>query len=250
MTYFAPPAPRILAHRGLALGVPENTIAAFEAALATGVTHLETDAHATSDGTAVLWHDADLTRWNGQPARIDQLRYTDLQALRVDGHTIRSVEETLATLPHARFNIDVKSPAAAGSVARAVRELGAEDRVLLTSFQESTTRQLRMLVPAAAQGASSRRISAAVAGMQLRSPALISRALGRSDAVQIPRRAAGLDLVTPERLEWWHRYVREVHVWTINDPEEQRELLELGVDGVVTDRCDLATGVTQEFLAQ
>jgi glycerophosphoryl diester phosphodiesterase len=68
--------------------------------------------------------------------------------------------------------------------------------------------------------------------------------------VQIPRRAAGLDLVTPERLEWWHRYVREVHVWTINDPEEQRELLELGVDGVVTDRCDLATGVTQEFLAQ
>lgn len=250
MTYFAPPGPRILAHRGLALDAPENTIAAFEAAAAVGVTHIETDAHVTADGIAVLWHDPTIARWNGDDTAVDNLTAAQLDERTVDGHHIPTLATTLAELPRLHFNIDVKTPTAARSVIRAVNAAGAFDRVLLTSFHERTARMLRSLAPAATQGAPTERVALALAGISLRSRALLSRALAPVDAVQLPWHAAGIDLVTPQRLSWWHRHVREVHVWTINEASEQLELLRRGVDGIVTDRSDIGMRVLREYLAE
>lgn len=250
MTYFAPPGPRILAHRGLALEAPENTLAAFEAAARVGVTHIETDAHVTADGIAVLWHDPDLRRWDGSGDEVGSLTAAQLAVRRARGHRIPSLTEALTELPQLHFNIDVKTPTAARTVVRAVDRARAHDRVLLTSFSERTARALRQLAPAATHGAATERVALALAGIQLRSRALLSRALAAADAVQLPLRAAGIDLVTPPRLEWWHRYVREVHVWTINEPEQQLDLLRRGVDGIVTDRCDIGMRVLRDYLAE
>jgi len=250
VTYFDPPGPRILAHRGLALTAPENTIAAFEAASEVGVTHIETDAHVTADGSAVLWHDPTLARWNGEDTPIIDLSAAQLDERQVEGHRIPTLVATLSELPRLHFNIDVKTPTAARAVIRAVDAAHAFDRVLLTSFHERTAGMLRSLAPAATQGAPTERVTLALAGIRLRSRALVSRTLAPVDAVQLPWRAAGIDLVTPPRLAWWHRYVREVHVWTINDASEQLELLRRGVDGIVTDRSDIGMRVLREYLAE
>lgn len=238
--FFDPPPPRILAHRGFARSAPENTVPAFEAAAALGITHMETDARLTADGVAVLWHDPDLQRWDGSADSIASLTHAELQERTVDGTTICSVAEALDALPSCRFNIDVKVPEATEAVIDAVEWVGATDRVLLTSRHERTARRLRARMPAAMHGASGPRIVVALIGIELRFEWLVARALKPVDAVQIPVRQVGLTLVSPKRLAAYKRHVREVHVWTVNDPTEMRRLVESGVDGIITDCVDRA----------
>lgn len=233
----------MLAHRGFARTVPENTIAAFDAAVSYGVRHLETDAQVTSDGIAVLWHDPTLERWDGTSARIDQLTLSQLQERRRDGQTIASVSEALWALPDAAFNIDVKDERAVPAVADALEWVNACDRVLVTSFRERTTQALRKRLPNAVHGASTQRVMRAIAAIARRNEQALAAALDGCDAVQIPPRAYGIDLVSPMRLRAFRRHVREVHVWTINDPAEMVALLRRGVDGIVTDRVDRAVEI-------
>lgn len=240
MGYFEPAPPRILAHRGLAMDVPENTLAAFRAAFDVGVTHMETDAHVTKDDVAVLWHDPDLLRWDGTKTRIRDLTLGELQRRRVRGQQISTVAETLEALPEANFNIDVKDPAAVSAVCAGVSWISAEKRVVLTAFQERTCRELRRLLPLAYHGASSQRVAGALLAIARRDERRLAKVLSDTDVIQVPPRMARLDLLTPRRLAAYKRHVREVHVWTINDPAEMQQWLDAGVDGIVTDRAHRA----------
>ncbi|SJM52771.1 glycerophosphodiester phosphodiesterase family protein [Gulosibacter sp. 10] len=247
MRYFEPTPPRILAHRGLALEAPENTLAAFRAAFDIGVTHMETDAHVTKDGVAVLWHDPTLERWDGSKTRIASLTLGELHQRTRDGHQMVTVSEALEALPDAFFNIDVKDPAATDAVCDGVQWVEAEERVLLTSFSEATCRRLRARLPLAAHGASARRVAAAVWAILRGNERKLDLALGDCDVVQVPPRMARVDLVTRKRLAAYKRHVDEVHVWTINDPGEMMQLLDMGVDGIVTDRADRAMSLLSDF---
>jgi len=231
--WFEGPLPRILAHRGLALDAPENTIAAFQAALAAGATHLETDVRATADGVAVLAHDAELPGG----AEVAGLTLGDLRAALPH---VATLEEALTALPDARFNIDVKHVAAVAPAAAAVQGAHAGTRVLLTSFSGRRRRAVLRLAPTAATSASSVGVAGAIAGLRLRSPAVTRWALRGVHAVQIPERAAATDLSTPWAIAALHAAGVEVHFWVVNDPVRMRELVARGADGVVTDRADLA----------
>jgi len=233
-------APRILAHRGLALEHPENTLAAFAAALAAGADTIETDARATRDGFAVLCHDPDLASFDGSGARVAELPLAGLRAHLRDGSGVPRLAEALDAFPEACFNIDVKSADAVAAVAHDVRAANAERRVLVTSFSGARLRAVARLLPEAARGASSTDVAFALLAMETRSERGLARALRGAHAVQIPERQAGLTLVSPRRLAAFERHVREVHVWTIDDPAEMRRLVAAGVDGIVTDRADLA----------
>ena len=245
-SYFEPAPPRVLAHRGLALSAPENSLAAFAAALEVGATHIETDAVASADGVAVLWHDPTLERFDGSDTRVDAESFAVLQR-RVDAASrstgLASLVEALDAFPNARFNIDVKSAAAVVPVANAVRAAGAASRVLLTSFSEARARAVWKLVPDAARSATRDRLIAALVAIELGSERLLARALRGIDALQVPERAAGLTITHPKRLRAVRRYVREVHVWTVNAPADMRRLWDGGIDGIVTDRADLAVDV-------
>lgn len=239
--YFEPQGPRILAHRGLALHATENSLRAFAAAVETGVTHLETDVHATRDGVAVLWHDPTLRRFDDTGTAIGDVTWPELRRRTNDlGDSLTTLGEALAAFPDARFNIDVKHASATGPVSEAVLAGRAQDRVLLTSFRESIARVVWRDVPSAARGATRERIAAALVGAALRSPAIVRRALDGIDAVQIPERAIGLTLTAPHRISSWRQYAHEVHVWTVNDPTDMVRLWRAGIDGIVTDRADLA----------
>lgn len=252
MGYLAPPRPRVLAHRGLALDAPENTPLAFAYALSAGASYLETDVHLSADGVVVASHDGDLGRLAGSDARVGSL--TMAQLARIDlgaGQSFASLLQLLDGFPDARFNIDVKERAAAVATAAVIVEQRAVHRVLVTSFDEGT-RQAALAAfdalgsPRPATSASQRGVVLALLGARLGLRPLVRRALAGVDAVQVPERQGPLRVVTPRFVRAVHATGAEVHVWTVNSPDAMRRLLGMGVDGIVSDRADLALEVVGE----
>jgi len=250
--FFDAPLPRIIAHRGFAPeggGDVENTLPAFAAALALGATHLETDVHASSDGIAVISHDPDLTRLAGTAATVSSLDYAALTRLDLGhGAVFSSLAETLAAFPTARFNIDIKSADAVAPTIAAVTAANAQDRVLVTSFSEARRSRATRALGAGGSGpvatsASALRFAIALLAGRVGLTPLLRLALRGTDAVQVPERAIGLTVPTPRLLRQLHRIGVEMHVWTVNDAATMNRLLDLGVDGIVTDRTDIAIDV-------
>lgn len=243
-SFFDAPTPRIFAHRGLTLEAPENTLLAFLKALTSGATHLETDVQVSSDGVAVLSHDPDLSRLAGRKIRIDQLRMSELARIDLgDGQGYTSLAAALDAFPDARFNIDVKADSAPDAVVRAVIAARAKRRVLITSFSETRRRTTVDALPGVATSASTARVVPILLAAAARMPGTARRAATGLLAVQIPKRKGPVPLVTARTVRGVHAAGLEVHVWTINDPAEMARLLALGVDGLVTDRCDIARTV-------
>jgi glycerophosphoryl diester phosphodiesterase len=241
-----PGRPRILAHRGLALEAPENTMMAFLAALSIGVDYLETDVHATHDGIAVISHDADLARVAGRNVRVDQLTMAELRRVPLGaGQSFCSLAEALDAFPEARFNIDIKSDDAVEPTVKAITDVGAQDRVLIASFDNRRRLRAVSRLPGVATSASRGDSVAAIAAARVGSARLMASALRGVDAVQLPMRARGVRVVTRRLVSTVHAVGAEVHVWTVNDVDDMSRLLTLGVDGIVTDRADLAMSLLE-----
>ncbi|MFB2556138.1 glycerophosphodiester phosphodiesterase family protein [Herbiconiux liangxiaofengii] len=238
----------MLAHRGLALEAPENTLGAFQKAVEAGALYLETDVNATADGIAVAAHDPTLDRVAGRPERVadltlEQLRQIDLGA----GQRFSTLAEVLLALPTSRFNIDIKSEDAAAPAAAAIEAAGARDRVLITSFSTRRRRSASVLLPGVATSASAWEFVPALIAAKIGLVPLVRVFLRRVDAVQIPRVIYGMETTTARTVQRLHAAGVEVHVWTIDDVDEAKLLFERGVDGVVTDRVDLMLPVAADF---
>ena len=245
--YFDAPLPHVLAHRGLHTEVPENTLEAFRLALAAGATHLETDAHASSDGVAVLVHDPVIPVGDTM-VTVAQHTAAELAALDLGaGEGIPTLTLALETFAQARFNIDVKVTEAVDPVAEAVTATDSGARVLIASFKAARrTGTLRSLT-GVATSASAIVSLAAVLLATIGLTRLGERTLTRVDAVQLPTTMLKLPVFTARFIRMCHRAGVFVHAWTINDPLEMRMLLERGVDGLVTDRADLASRVITQL---
>lgn len=236
----------MLAHRGLALEAPENTMLAFAKAVAAGAEYIETDVHASSDGIAVIAHDPDLKRLAGRDVRVDQLTFAELR--RIDlGHdqVFCSLAEALDGFPEIRFNIDVKSTAAVQPTIAAVLAARATRRVLVSSFAERRRRAAVRGLPGVASSSSARLFAVALIAGKLGLSGVVRRALRGLAAVQVPEKAIGLRITTARMIRLLHSAGVEVHIWTVNDPGRMAELLDLGVDGIVTDRADIALEVVR-----
>lgn len=244
-------SPRILAHRGLvtasggASGIWENTAASFAAAHAAGIEYIETDCQVTADGDVVLAHDPDLRRLAGDARAVSDVRTRELRDLFADHGGLLTVADALSSFPDVRFNIDVKTASASDPLGPILAPHA--HRVLVTSFSdanrratlESVMRAGAALRPATSAG--SRTIASARALSALRlSPARVLRGI---DALQIPERHGAVTVLTSALLRAAQRSGVEVHVWTVNDPNDMRRLVAMGVDGIVSDRGDLAMSV-------
>lgn len=239
-TYFDPPKPRVLAHRGLALEAPENTMLAFAKAAAIGAAYVETDVHVSHDGVAVISHDPSLRRVAGRDLRVSRLTMDELRRIDLGhGQGYCALEEALDAFPELRFNIDVKAEGALGPTVAALRRTGAASRVLLTSFSDARRRRAAGLVVEVVTSAGRAGVIRAMLSRPF-GPAALTRALRGAAALQLPQRIGPLRIVTRALVEAAHRAGIEVHVWTVNDPADMTRLLDLGVDGLVTDRPDLA----------
>jgi glycerophosphoryl diester phosphodiesterase len=226
------------AHRGGAAVGDENTAAAFARAVDLGYRYLETDVHATADGVPVVFHDRTLTRMTGARDRVADLRWVDLATVRVNGEAaVPRLDEVLDAWPQTRFNIDVKADRAVHPTIDAVRRTAALPRVLLASFHDS-----RLAVVRAVLG------SAVVTSLGTREVARLwwqsRRAPGRGAvpptvvAAQVPVRWHGVRVVDRRFVRHAHELGLQVHVWTVDEPALMHELLDLGVDGIMTDHVE------------
>lgn len=246
VSYLSPAGPRVLAHRGLATRHLENTAGAFRDAITAGASFVETDAHVTRDRVVVLWHDHDLRRFDGSTDVIANLDWSDLSHR--TGHCgarMLSFAEALRDFPELRLNVDLKVEAALEPAIAAVSAAGAVNRVLLTSFNDARRLRAAQLLPGVATSPGSAAIvrimlSRLWCGASDRWLAQWRRALADAVAVQVPERMYGIRIVSPAFIRAAHSLGVEVHVWTINDAQAMSRLLTWGVDGIVTDRADLA----------
>jgi glycerophosphoryl diester phosphodiesterase len=237
--YFEGSTPRVFAHRGLHLDAPENTAGSFRAAIAAGATFIETDVVGSKDGFAIISHDTTLDRRSTRTGRVSDHTAAELADVDLGGEGFLTLAQALEQFPTARFNIDVKAETAIDGVVRAVNDAEAHDRVLITSFSAQRRRATMARLPGSASSASATEflVIAAAARMGITPPLPLVHAL------QIPERANGITFVTERLVNRYHRAGFEVHVWTVNDEATMRRLLALGVDGIVTDRVDIALGV-------
>ena len=238
----------MLAHRGLALDAPENTLLAFAKALAAGATHLETDVHASVDGVAILSHDPDLFRLTGRQVRIDQLTASELARIDLgQSQSFATLAAALEAFPDARFNIDIKAAAAAVPAIEAIRTARAEHRVLIGSFSNARRLAVVRKLPGVVTSVSSRGAVIATWAGAVGLSGLTRLALRGVQAVQLPVRVLGVRTTSRCVIAAFHSAAVEVHIWTINDPAEMTRLLEAGVDGIVSDRADVALDVVAKW---
>ncbi len=231
------------AHRGGAEEVPENSLAAFQHAVDLGYRYLETDVHLTADGVVVAFHDDILDRVTDRTGRLADLGWEEVSEARIAGsEPIPTLLDLLEAFPEARVNIDPKDDAVVEALARILRETVALDRVCLGAFSDRRLAHLRELLgPELCTSAGPRSIAAfraASLGLVMRQPPW--------HCLQVPVRARGVTLVERRFLEAAHEKGLQVHVWTIDEADEMHRLLDLGVDGIMTDRPRLLREVLRE----
>ncbi len=221
----------------------ENTLAAFRHAAALGYDYLETDVHVTSDGALLAFHDDVLDRVTDRMGAIADLTLAEVREARIGGREeIPTFDQLLDAFPESRFNIDIKSAGAARALAEVIRDRDLWDRVLVGSFSPARIREFRRLtggrVPTAAHPWE------IIAFRFLPSARLADRLAGGDFiAFQVPHRRHGVRIVTPGLVRRAHASGKQVHVWTVDEPDEMCELLDRGVDGLFTDRTDLLKDV-------
>ena len=252
LPYFTPPSlpsspakvPLGLSHRGFSPDGLENTMAAFQAAVDLGFGYLETDVRTTSDGVLMAFHDESLDRVTDAAGPISARSLRELRSVRVRGtEPIPTFEEVLVRWPEVRLNVDIKDAAGAAALAALIEKHQAHERVLVTSFSDRRRLDcLRRLSRPAATSAG----SAGTAALLLLSPlglASLTARLFRFRCVQVPVNFRGIPVVRPAFLRRCRRAGIQVHVWTVNTRQLMDGLLDMGVDGLVSDRADLLSEV-------
>ena len=212
---------------------------AFEYAIDLGYRYLETDVQVTADGVLVAFHDYNLTRTCGINRKIAEMPWSDVKEALVDGVApIPTLEEILDAWPQARVNIDCKSDNAVPALVAALRRTNALDRVCVGAFNDLRVRRLRSILgPGLCTSLGPGGVSQLRYGKMFRTSAR---------AAQVPVRQGPLVVVTEKFIARAHRLGLQVHVWTIDDPVEINRLLDLGVDGIMTDRPVVLRDVLQQ----
>lgn len=247
--FLAQEHPLRFAHRGSNLLWPQNTMPAFAWAMGLGLRYLETDVHATRDGRIVAFHDDRLEGLTDGRGLVWERDWEDVRRLdaafsfgaaesfpwRGKGIGIPLLEEVLATFPQSLLNLDLKQPGIEDLLADLLARLGVEDRVLVGSFHDRRlTRFRRASRGRVATSAGPGEVVAALGAARLGRPLP-----GAADAYQVPERSGPLKVVGPRLVAAAHEAGKQVHVWVVNDAAAMDRLLDLGVDGIVTDRADL-----------
>ena len=254
--YFADTPPLAVAHRGSRLLWPENTMEAFQGAVDLGYRYMETDLHITADGVLVAFHDDSLERTTNGSGPVSSCTWDELSQLdaghnfaphegfprRGMGDTIPRLDALASAFPGVRLTLDLKQAGLEETLAHFLRQGGLEDRVIVGSF--SGRRLARFREASAGKVATSASPSETVAlwsaarfGWNLRT---------KADALQIPEEVAFVNLPDSKLLQAAEVRGLQVHVWTVNDPAQMSQLLDIGVHAIITDRPDILKQLLEE----
>lgn len=234
--YLDSDGPLAIAHRGGAREATENSREAFEYATLLGYRYLETDAQLTSDGVVVAFHDPDLDRVSDETGPISERTWEGLQDVRLtNGGSFVTIEDLLTDFPDVKFNIDAKSDVVTNPLLDVIERQDAFDRVCFGSFSEERLRKIRarggerVCTSVGMRGVA--RFVIASCGIPIEPP--------QANALQLPPTFRGVPLITARLIDYAHSRGVQVHAWTIDEEVEMNRLLDLGVDGIMTDRPTL-----------
>lgn len=242
----------MFAHRGGAALAPENTVIAFEGGLSHGADGMELDVHLSRDGVPVVIHDGTVDRTTNGTGAVASFSAAELGALdagfhfgpargfpfRDRGHGVPALETVLARWPAARVIVEMKNGTAAlgSAVVAVVTRVGAQSRVCLGSFQQEALDAVRALAPQIATSASQEEARRTLRRSWVRWPFVSSRPY---TAFQVPEWSGRTRVVSGAFVEQVHREGQVLQVWVVDREEDARRLLDMGVDGLITDRPDL-----------
>ncbi|MCP3853780.1 MAG: glycerophosphodiester phosphodiesterase [Actinomycetia bacterium] len=234
-----------MAHRGGAGEWPENTMPAFQAAVDLGYRYVETDVHATSDGVLVAFHDESLDRVGGRSGLIREHTWAQLADVRVHGREpIVRFDDLLSTFPQIRVNVDAKHGTSVDPLVQVLRDHDALDRVCIASFSDQRLRRVRdALGPEVLTAAGPREVMRVIAA-GYRVPARVGRLA--TGCVQVPIHYGRFRVVDERFVAVAHAHGLQVHVWTVDEHDTMHDLLDLGVDGIMTDRPALLRQVLRD----
>ena len=218
-------------HRGDQKNAPENTIPAFHSAVQLGFKYIETDVRATADGVLVIFHDRMLERLTGVKGRIDQITWPELRLIKVHGiASIPTLEEVLGDFSNIRFNIEPKSDISVDLLAQVIRRTASIERICVGSFSYNRLKRIRSIFPDICT--SMGRLETAKARLHSKG---ISKPFFTANCAQVPVRWKGIQIVDHQFVSAMKKQGLQVHVWTVNDSKEMDYLIDLGVDGLMTD---------------
>jgi glycerophosphoryl diester phosphodiesterase len=253
--------PLVMAHRGGAGLWPENTLHGFERAVEMGVDVLETEIHSTADHNLVLLHDSTVDRTTNGSGPIDSITLNEVKTLdagftwtrdggrtypfRGKGITVPTLEEVFISLPGVRINIDIKQTnmSLAAPLCQTIRSFGMSDNVMVASFSAKALNDFRQVCPEVATSASKREVTLF---FLLNLIFLGSAHRANYQAFQVPEYSSGLRVLTKRFLDTAHALNLKVHVWTINEVRDMKRLVNMGVDGIITDYPDRLIPVLKE----
>jgi glycerophosphoryl diester phosphodiesterase len=262
MSFLANTRPRVFAHRGgCALG-PENTIAAFDRGRAAGADGLELDVRFSADGVVVVCHDDTLDRTTSGTGLVAAHRAADLAKVdagyrfadaagafpfRGLGIGVPTLRDVLRRYPEMFIIIEMKenTAAIARAVADEVRAASAVDRVCAAGYGKESLDAARAVLPDMATSASQPEVRLAVyrsmAGWPVRKAGY--------DAFQVPETVGYVRVISPRFIRHVHEAGRRLQAWTIDDEDDMERLLGWGVDGLISNRPDVAVRVRDAFVA-
>lgn len=238
--------PLAIAHRGGAAEAPENTMAAFENALGLGFGYVELDVRATADGVLVVYHDPVLDTLTDRSGGVAELSWAEVKEARVEGEErVPRLEEVLDAWPDLRVNIDPKHPKAVEPLVDILRARDCADRVCISTFSDRRTLLVRRLLGNRYCTATTVSNIARIRAESLL-PTTRTNANPKASCAQVPATIHGRRLVDERFVQAAHRQGLQVHVWTVNEAAEMHSLLDMGVDGIMTDEVTLLRSVLIE----
>ncbi|MET7598790.1 glycerophosphodiester phosphodiesterase [Streptomyces sp. NPDC005481] len=242
--YLDHPGPIPFAHRGGTAEGLENTLFQFRRAVEAGYRYMETDVHVTADGRLVAFHDSTLDRVTDGAGRLADLPWDEVRHARVAGREpVPLFEELLDTFPGVRWNVDVKAEGALLPLLSLIERTASWDRVCVGSFSEArVARAQRLAGPRLATSYGTR----GVLGLRLRSYGMPAVPRRPAVAAQVPETQSGVTIVDRRFVRTAHARGLQVHVWTVNEPARMHRLLDLGVDGIMTDHIDTLREVLED----
>ncbi|AJF06248.1 glycerophosphodiester phosphodiesterase [Geoalkalibacter subterraneus] len=261
--YFDPPRPRLFGHRGDSAHYPENTLPAFQSAVDAGMAYLELDIWTSRDGRIVVHHDPDFSRLCGVEHNVGDLSLEEIRSLdagfnfclgdggqfpfRAKGIRIATLEEVLVEFPQTRINIEIKQrdPPLEQSLVKLIHDCRAKQRVLIASEKDEVLQRVRPLCPEIPTNLGYAETAGFFDWLQ---KGCAEPFHTPGNALQIPSHYQGQPLVFPASVKAAHQLGLEVHVWTINAPDEMRTLLDCGVDGLMSDDPKLLAQVAKTGL--
>jgi glycerophosphoryl diester phosphodiesterase len=248
LRFFDRPGPLAFARHGFSEEGMENSMLAFSAAVDLGFRYMGTDVQATSDGVAVAFCEESLDGATDGSGRIGELPWSQVQKAWIGGREpISTVAEVLSAWPNLRWSLDVGRSAAVWPTVEAIERTGAHDRVLLAALSGTRRRAVikRLSRPVAMAGGR-RRLARFAADVRVGLSGMARFAVRGIDCFHVSLPEGRMPLVTERTVAAVHAVSVQLHVWSVNDPAEMRRLLDLGVDGLASDRADLLREVLIE----